>query len=879
MGLSDCCIMLRARVLALAVWLLSYGAVGARQPAVRSSVPLPAPAAEIAALLELPSADRSRMMLDIVRLLFDAPDGQDVDDARLRARLSALMAERPSGESAPLPLDPSIWRETLLQRQVPDDELLAAVLSERRTALLYYGLAGLDDETLGVLGPDRALLTKLAEHAAIFAAFGQSLRVKGGRVVVPGGSEMERVWEEMIGAPVSDPPNFARRLFTRSQGRLAFFYDTVAHLDPPRQRFALANGRLDRMRALAQTFDRATVDLRPAERPFSRLYVDPFLTIAAIDVTANGTAVGPAARGLWDVVFEDSERLDYQFRPATVGPTIDTTPVDAAWLLSRIHRHSVALAQRRRDAYLFGQRVFDNPQPRESSDIATALRGMISFPALLLTLERAGVRSPATMAAAAVRAHAINQMGDSSARRTALTGVQAGLGLLERMVLSGGLTPAAAARPIDELLAIDFSDRAAPRRFAAWVAAHLAGQPDSNGDVPSAEARVLARMAGVALTPEAPVTVDWEGRTYRVNPADAELLRLRQVRERQRGPSLDDALAAAQAASGGPSGRARGDDDPNFALGQVLASLLYAAHLGEPDGTALAAGNVALRHDLGLSGQREGPLVAWRIAWESFGGRTGWRLIGSLLGLDVPLARFALRRLDASAIPQPPTLTANEKHIASLTSALLRPNVMTDAARDEIAGALARGRARAAALSGARGEIELVAREAGLSGWRREALAWTLTHDPARAADHFSPLELFWLGRSPQTELSQFDPWGAAAYPFSGCLCLVMPRPVPWESFGGRPALGVLAGRGADVTIVVAEALSHMRLPAALAPGVAAFALQEVLDSTLPAYFDDWSQFGRAARELTQEQIVDYVAALTADGPLLPVSAGTGQIR
>src|SRR5512145_1670421 len=179
--------MTRARTLVSIVLLLYYGAVGARQPAVRTSVSLPAPAAQLAEALGLPTTDRSRIVIDIIRLVFDSPDGNDTSDVRLRTRLNALVQAGNRGETAPLPLDPSIWRDTLLMRDVPDHALLAAILSDRRTALLYHGLAALDDETLAWLGPDRALLADLAEHAGMFAAFGRSLRVKGGRVQVPGG--------------------------------------------------------------------------------------------------------------------------------------------------------------------------------------------------------------------------------------------------------------------------------------------------------------------------------------------------------------------------------------------------------------------------------------------------------------------------------------------------------------------------------------------------------------------------------------------------------------------------------------------------------------------------------------------------------------------
>ena len=106
--------------------------------------------------------------------------------------------------------------------------------------------------------------------------------------------------------------------------------------------------------------------------------------------------------------------------------------------------------------------------------------------------------------------------------------------------------------------------------------------------------------------------------------------------------------------------------------------------------------------------------------------------------------------------------------------------------------------------------------------------------------------------------------------PLNGCVCLAMPRAQPWEPLVGRPALGLLATRGADVGIMVADTLSALQLPAEIAPGVIAFAMQEVMDQARPAHFDDWPEFSRAALALTRDNIVDYIAAMTAGGPLLP---------
>ena len=49
-----------------------------------------------------------------------------------------------------------------------------------------------------------------------------------------------------------------------------------------------------------------------------------------------------------------------------------------------------------------------------------------------------------------------------------------------------------------------------------------------------------------------------------------------------------------------------------------------------------------------------------------------------------------------------------------------------------------------------------------------------------------------------------------------------------------------------------------------------ALATQDVLDAYRPAYIDDWSAMIAAVRGLSDSRFVDYVAALTAGGPLVP---------
>ena len=177
------------------------------------------------------------------------------------------------------------------------------------------------------------------------------------------------------------------------------------------------------------------------------------------------------------------------------------------------------------------------------------------------------------------------------------------------------------------------------------------------------EDTLLAAMAGVRGTETRDRVVEWEGRRYRVNAARGEELRLHRVRQRQGGASLQAALQSAQQTKKPGGERALADTADVDSLRRVSWR--------SPDGPALAAGNVALRHDLGAGGVM-GPRYPWRLPTEGHTGK-GWRVSGSLLGLDVALARLSLRRLDSMVMPPEPRMVSSERQTAALTVALAEP--------------------------------------------------------------------------------------------------------------------------------------------------------------------------------------------------------------
>jgi hypothetical protein len=198
--------------------------------------------------------------------------------------------------------------------------------------------------------------------------------------------------------------------------------------------------------------------------------------------------------------------------------------------------------------------------------------------------------------------------------------------------------------------------------------------------------------------------------------------------------------------------------------------------------------------------------------------------------------------------------------------ALLNPFGLTDASRDAVAQAIDRGRQRVVALKSAV-DLERVADELRLDGWRRRSARWTLAQEPERLESLFSLGEFLVLGTNGREH--DFDGWGLAALTSTGCVCSIMPAPGHLSLLMGRPQVGLLATSVPDLHLHVVRMLAELRLPAPLAKAVLAAAVQDYIDGVRQTDADDWLSLVRGARVMNRSQFEDYVAAAAADGPLV----------
>ena len=616
---------------------------------------------------------------------------------------------------------------------------------------------------------------------------------------------------------------------------MAGLYDAVTHLDAPHQAFAIGKpgdaGRIGRAQRLLDAVTRLEPRWRVAAHPFMRSDVDAAVLLRSVRVNTSGELLPPASRDVWSSVFD--------------GPH-EKGPIDAAWLAEKILEGGDSAAREHLDTFLFGQRALAGPAG--GAELVEALQGFRRYPALMLTLETHGLDA-AAYAAAARAAAAAN--GDDDA----VAVFQAGMAIVDIARRSGTIDAAVARTAVMSLVDAG-SARESRGRLLGWVRTDLLGalkRANAGGNALDADALVIAALAGPRSAPGPPIV--WEEQQFRADLSDPELRRLTAIRKRQDEPPLDAALAAATSR-----------DLTDMAMS--MTAFVYASALGDADGQPANAGPVWRRHRFTATrGTARSP--TWRLAQEVFG-RDGWHLAGSLLRLDVALPALALRRLDSTEMPTPSVLSITDRRTLALSVALIDPRSLTNEDRDAVAASLASGRARVARLPENAAGLDAAADAAGLSEWRRNALRWTVATNPARAIESFTLLELFRLGGG-----AGAAPWGAAAAPLEGCLCLRFPAAVAWEEFGGRASTGQLATQLADVMLRTADALAARRLPALLGRHIAALAMQDVIDRARPAYFDDWLPLAFAARDLRDDQIDDYIATLTVAGPLVPVTKGS----
>ena len=756
-----------------------------------------------------------------------------------------------------VPLTADHWRD-LLGPQAPRD-LFAGLLSNRAVLLVCAGAMNTDASTRALLERDRGLLRWIVRTSpAAFWLSARSIKIEKNRIVVPGGTAAEPIWEALAAEKVTRVPEFLRALLSRDTGRLAWFYDAMSVTTPERMAHVFGAGpielQIEQARALYQVFRSADSNWRLEEHPFLRGVSDPWIVTSQIAVAQGGVSP-PNGQRFWEELFD---RADVTRRDAAGLATTPGAPVSLAWLAQKIE--SVA-AKERRDRFemvRFAQGVFGSASSDDLTEVMVALGGYRRYRALLLSLDRMGVATPRVYARAVEAARRLDNLSGRD-RKHAVIAFQVSIAILERARITRTIDVAVAERTVLSLADATEAEKNPQQAIPHWMINSLMDvlppliQPDQFTAATAYESRFLQALAGAPPT-NAPV-VTWEGLAYRVDYFASEHGRLKRIREQLTSPGLDVAIAANNEAQ----------------IAEALLVLIYTPALGDPEGPALLGGDIATRHHFGIEGAAgvRRDYLAWSMPREQVGDGSPWHLEGSLLGLDIALARLSLRRLADDEMPVAPTINLNDLLTLARTVRVLNADDLTDADRDRIVEAIARGRARVAAAGSNLREIRTLADEAALSPAVNQTLPWTLTRTPDLAPVLFGLRDLMWLGK-PDVPRERLDRWGMYVESLDNRLRTAMPAPITWENLSGRADGGLIATQLPDLTLRLAEETARLKLPAQLIPGLLTFATQDFWHDVDSRFPDDWPAMARQALALSPSRVEDYVAALAGEGPLRP---------
>ena len=213
----------------------------------------------------------------------------------------ALQKDRPFTYSFPATRVPIIftekeWVAAASSKRKTDNTLLDMLLHNQDADRLYAAMAKYDRETQQSLNQSPGLKRLLAV-AAVADLYGSQIRIKSGRVVVPG--DNDKAWENLLGESPDSPGPFVTKLLTRDRGWLAAYFDVLARLNHAQQEHLTEGNCLKRF---YDVYRAPVANVDPSKGIFPR-NGDLFILLASLKWKADGDFAIPGDTFAWEEIF------------------------------------------------------------------------------------------------------------------------------------------------------------------------------------------------------------------------------------------------------------------------------------------------------------------------------------------------------------------------------------------------------------------------------------------------------------------------------------------------------------------------------------------------------------------------------------------------
>jgi len=196
--------------------------------------------------------------------------------------------------SVPVLYKSSDW---VLNKKNANRGVIDSILRDPDMARLYWAMSRMDTETGQFLWQSLGS-RKLLPASAVLDFYGSQISVRSGRVLVPGGTQADSAWKDLVGANPRSPADFISRLISRDGGWLASYFDTLCRVDPAQQAYFTSPRRLSRFYDALRGHDINPLPTKHSFRPDPAL----FLFEARLQLDAKGQPHIPGNIEVWKEV-------------------------------------------------------------------------------------------------------------------------------------------------------------------------------------------------------------------------------------------------------------------------------------------------------------------------------------------------------------------------------------------------------------------------------------------------------------------------------------------------------------------------------------------------------------------------------------------------
>jgi hypothetical protein len=188
----------------------------------------------------------------------------------------------------------SDWLALSANRRGGFGSLVDVLVNDQLIARLYWALAKSDSETGASL--QRAPgLSKLLPLAPAFDFYGSQIRIRGGRLVLPGAKNTEAAWKDLVGESADSPGDFITHLLAKDNGWMAAYFDSVSRISQAQQDHVI---QAPRLKHLYEAFRAADPD-SSATRGVFRKAPDLLVLLTRVDWEPSGEMHIPGGLEVW----------------------------------------------------------------------------------------------------------------------------------------------------------------------------------------------------------------------------------------------------------------------------------------------------------------------------------------------------------------------------------------------------------------------------------------------------------------------------------------------------------------------------------------------------------------------------------------------------